>query len=132
MIRAQVNDVWLSANSVLPVKPHHLQVVDCEGARQAALVVTLQHLLFEEVTSATLTARVQGTTDGANWVLLDALPTPYTITVSVSAPGPAAGGTKSWTLPVSGWRWLRAKYTFTAMSVESNVTAFLTADLRLD
>lgn len=95
-------------------------------------MVTLEHLLFGEAATATLTARVQGSSDRANFLSLDATPTTYTIQIVATGAGAVAGASKSWTLPVDGWRWLRAMYTFTSNAVESSVSAFLSAELNVD
>lgn len=131
MAQARVNDVLIGSSAV-QTKPNHLQVVDATGARDAALAVNLKHAIFQEAGTATLTVRIQGSTDGTNWKPLDASAPPYTIQVVASGAGSWAGASKSWTLSIEGWRWLRVQYTLTSTTVESDTLAIVSSEFNVN
>jgi hypothetical protein len=108
---ADINDLYLRAESFSVPGYEHAQIVDATGSRTAALVVVLKRAAFSGAGSATLIARLQHSNDLGNWF---SIASPVTFTLVATGVGDVSGEAKGVAdIAVQGFRWLRTEYSLT-------------------
>jgi len=127
MTHADIDDLYLRAESFTVAGYEHLQMLDATGARTAALGVELKRAKFSGAGSATLTVRVQHGNDLGNWF---SLTSPITFALVAGGAGELPGEAKAVSgVAVDGFRWLRVEYELTTSGPV--VEVFLSAQLNV-